>query len=90
MTLPRLHPDDLKELSDNVSLNITQKLEELISKKQLMSNLQTLTVEDVAKLLNKDKTTILRYIKKGLIEATKKGKDWIITQQSLIKYTDGK
>lgn len=92
MSLPRLHPEDLKELTDNVSTSLITKLEELFSKKDKISEMQTLTVWEVAKILNQHPTTILRYINspKKLLKATKIGKDWIITQQSLLNYIDGK
>jgi excisionase family DNA binding protein len=90
MSLPRLHPDDLQELINGVSNNVTNKLEEMLSKKENVSEMQTLTIRDAAKILNKDETTILRYIKKKLIKANKPGKEWIITQQSLTNYIDGK
>ena len=82
----RLHPDDFRDLVEQFTINIASKLEELFSKQHTISSMQILTIKDVAKILNKDKTTVLRYIEKGLIKAKKKGKDWIITQQSLIDY----
>lgn len=90
MSLPRLHPEDLQVLIDAISSNIKYMMEEVFAKKETVSEMQTLTVKDVAKILNKDDTTILRYIKNRLIKATKIGKDWIITQQSLLNYIDGK
>ena len=88
--MPRLHPEDLQALIDGVSKNVVGKLEEMLSKKENVSEMQTLTIRDAAKILNKDETTILRYIKRKLIKATKPGKDWIITQESLTNYIDGK
>lgn len=90
MNLPHLHPEDLQALIDGVSKNVVGKLEEMLSKKENVSEMQTLTIRDAAKILNKDETTILRYIKRKLIKATKPGKDWIITQESLTNYIDGK
>lgn len=90
MSLPHLHPEDLQALIDGVSKNVVDKLEEMLSKKENVSEMQTLNVRDVAKILNKDETTILRYIKRKLIKANKRGKEWIITQQSLTNYIDGK
>lgn len=90
MSLPRLHPEDLKALIDGVSKNVVVKLEEMLSKKENISEMQTLTIRDVAKILNKDETTILRYIKRKILKASKPGKEWIITQESLTKYIDGK
>ena len=52
--------------------------------------MQTLTIRDAAKILNKDETTILRYIKRKILKASKPGKEWIITQESLTNYIDGK
>ena len=88
--MPRLHPEDLQALIDGVSKNVVDKLEEMLSKKENVSEMQTLTIRDVAKILNKDETTILRYIKRRILKASKPGKEWIITQQSLTNYIDGK
>ena len=92
MSLPRLHPDDLQEICTHISIELLSKLENLISKKDKTSELQTLTVWDVAKILNQNPTTILRYINspKKLLKANKIGKDWIITQKSLENYINGK
>ena len=90
MNLPRLHPEDLQALIDGVSKNVVVKLEEMLSKKENISEMQTLTIRDAAKILNKDETTILRYIKRKILKASKPGKEWIITQESLTNYIDGK
>ena len=86
----RLHPEDLEKLIGDVSKNLTEKLEELLSRNNNVSEMQTFTSNEVAKILNRNPTTILRYLDKGLIKATKPGKDWIITQESLTNYIDGK
>ena len=90
MSLPRLHPEDLQTLIDGVSKKVVVKLEEMLSKKENISEMQTLTIRDAAKILNKDETTILRYIKRKILKASKPGKEWIITQESLTNYIDGK
>lgn len=90
MSLPRLHPEDLQQVIDGVSKNVTDKLEEIFSRKEHVSEMQTFTIREVGKILNKHHTTILRYIDKKLIQATKPGKEWIITQESLKNYIDGK
>ena len=90
MSLPRLHPEDLQDLIDGVSKNVVVKLEEMLSKKENISEMQTLTIRDVAKILNKHETTILRYIDKKILKASKPGKEWIITQESLTNYIDCK
>jgi excisionase family DNA binding protein len=86
----KLHPEDLQALIDGVSINVVVKLEEMLSKKENISEMQTLTIRDAAKILNKDETTILRYIKRKILKASKPGKEWIITQESLTNYIDGK
>ena len=88
MNLPRLHPEDLKQLSEEVSKNVMDKLEEILTRNANVSEMQTLTIKEVAKILNKDETTILRYVKKKLLKASKPGKNWIITQQSLTNYIE--
>jgi excisionase family DNA binding protein len=90
MSLPRIHPEDLQALIDGVSKNIVGKLDEMLSKKENISEMQTLTIRDAAKILNKDETTILRYIKRKILKANKPGKEWIITQESLTNYIHGK
>ena len=78
-----------QEISKIENFNVNA-LEAMLSKKENVSEMQTLTIRDAAKILNKDETTILRYIKRKLIKANKPGKEWIITQQSLTNYIDGK
>lgn len=90
MNLPRLHPEDLQKLTEDVTKALEKKLVELFSNKEKVADTQTFTVKEVAKILNCNETTILRYIKKKLLIATKPGKDWIITQESLKNYIDGK
>jgi len=91
MSLPRLHPEDLQALIDGVSKNVVVKLEEILSRKKHVSEMQTFSVKEVAKILNVDKTTIIRYINhpSNLLKATKIGKNWIITHKSLTNYIDG-
>ncbi|QRE03545.1 helix-turn-helix domain-containing protein [Flavobacterium psychrophilum] len=44
------------------------------------------TCKQVAFLTNLSKATVQRHCEKGIIEASKTGKSWIITTQSLNKY----
>lgn len=89
MSLPRLHPDDLQLIIDNVANNVAKNLEKIFSKKENVSEMQTLTIKDVAKILNRNETTILRYINKKILVASKKGKQWLITKESLNNYING-
>ena len=88
--MPRLHPDDLKELGEMVSANISTKLESLLGRKETLSKATTLSVDEVAKILGIHKTTVVNHINLGILKATKPGKHWIITQKALNDYTDGK
>lgn len=50
----------------------------------------TYTVNEVAKMLDKDQTTVRRHIKNGLLVATKNGKSFTITQTNFNNYINGK
>lgn len=90
MSLPRLHPDDLQQISSNIISAISSKFDDILTKQMQVSEMQTLTVKDVSRIINKDPNTILRYIDKKLIKASKIGKEWIITPQSLNLFINGK
>lgn len=47
---------------------------------------ETYTVTEVADITKVHKNTILNHIRDGLLDATKQGKSYIITKQSLTKY----
>lgn len=87
--MPRLHPEDLKQMSKNVANELRPHVEEMLSKEQLINSLITLSVQDVAKILNKDPQTISNYCRDKLIKAAKSGKEWVITQESLNTYING-
>lgn len=88
--MPRLHPDDLKELSDSISNTLKEEINTLYNKEYSISKLQTFTVKEVSKILVKNKSTVLRWLEKGTLEGTKRGKEWIITQKNLEDYINGK
>ena len=48
------------------------------------------TTKEVAYLLNKSTATIQRHCDQGIMEATKRGKSWIITKENLKTYRDSK
>lgn len=87
--MPRLHPEDLHLLGDMVSESLLNTIQPKLTREQILASMITLSVDDVAKLTGKDATTILRHIDKGILKATKRGKEWIITQKSFNNYTDG-
>jgi excisionase family DNA binding protein len=88
--LPRLHPDDLKELGNTISQNISNELAKVLGREQNLSKMQTFTVDEVAKLVSKNKVTILKHIEKKILIANKPGNVWIITQDALNDYINGK
>ena len=51
-----------------------------------MLNIKTYTTKEVAGMLNKSQATIQRHCEKGLLEATKPSKSWIITLENLNTY----
>ncbi len=88
--MPRLHPDDLKELGEMVSNNLSIVFNELHSKKETLSKASTFNVQEVANIVGKHPTTILHHIKNNILKATKPGKSWIVSQKALNDYTNGK
>lgn len=88
MTMPRLHTDDLNLIIAEVSKNLIDGLKPVIVELSENSD-QTYTVDQVAKLTNKDRSTVISHIKKGLLEAARTGKNYSITALSLKKYTHG-
>jgi hypothetical protein len=90
MSLPRLHPDDLQELITGVLEGLTPELKKLLSKDALVSSMTTFTISDAAKILDKSEQSITNYCSKGVIKAFRCGKEWRITQQSLIDHQNGK
>lgn len=88
--LPRLHPDDLHELGVSISQNISNELVKVLGREQVLSKMQTFSVDEVAKLVNLNKHTILKHIDKKILKANKPGNVWIITQKSLNEYINGR
>lgn len=85
----RMHPEDLKTISDSVTENLKVTLQELHNRDSAVASNTTFSVDEVAKMVNKHKSTILRHIKKGILKASKPGETYIITQKSLNNYIDG-
>jgi excisionase family DNA binding protein len=79
------------KLSKNQMLELAQMVAVInhsgnIEKKQDLEAIKNYTCNDVAFLTKLSKKTIQRHCEKGIIEAVKTGKSWIITTQSLNKY----
>lgn len=82
----RLHPEDLKAISDNVSESLSGTITEILGRKDLVENTMVFTVDEVAVVMKCHKTTVLNHIEKGILKANKPGKRWVITQQDLEDY----
>jgi excisionase family DNA binding protein len=89
MTL-RLHPDDLLEISKNISKEVSLAISTIYCKEHQIKELQTFSVEETARVLNVHETTVLRYLCLKSLKGTKRGKNWIISRQSLIDFIDDK
>lgn len=51
-----------------------------------MTEIKVYTLEEVAAILHLTRRTLYTYIKDGKLKATKKGKYWWVTQQSLEEF----
>lgn len=87
--LPRLHPDDLKELSKSISGDIKNEIKSIFAKEESISKIQTFTVKEAARILQKSDSTILRYLDAKILIGSRPGKEWIITQANLSKFING-
>lgn len=76
--------DDIKKLAERLQQYIVPKSEQ----KDIKSVNQIYTVKDVSLLTKKSKQTIRSHIDAGLIVAKKVGKNYIITEENLIKYIE--
>lgn len=76
--------DDIKKLAERLQQYIVPKSEQ----KDIKSVNQIYTVKDVSLLIKKSKQTIRSHIDAGLIVAKKVGKNYVITEENLIKYIE--
>lgn len=86
----RMHPEDMKELGKIISGELKQELQQLHSKEESISEAQTFSVKEAARILNMNPNTLAGYIRKGLIKASRAGKKYIISQNTLNDYINGK
>lgn len=89
MSLPRLHPDDIAEFIKSLSAEMKQELRDLNSRENVIKDMITFDVDEVALILKRTPQTISKYCHKKIIPAFRCGTEWRITQQSLNKYMDG-
>lgn len=87
--MPRLHPDDLAELGKIISEELKPVLQKVNSKEEILKDMMTFNVREAATILNKDPDTIYRWCRTGVIKASKYGREWNITQQSLTEFRNG-
>lgn len=87
--MPRLHPDDLEAFIEGVSQRVGKQVVDSLEKLVTATN-QTYTIQQVAKLLNCDTTTIYNHINRKLLTASKVGKSWKVTQAQLDDYLKNK
>lgn len=55
-----------------------------------MADIKVYTLDEIETLLKVTRRTLYRYIKEGKLKANKIGKKWIITEQSLKDFIEGK
>lgn len=85
-SLPRLHPEDLAEIVKSLSADTKQELRDLYSRENVIKDMITLDIDEVALILKKNPQTISKYCQKKIIPSFKSGTEWRITQQSLKEY----
>lgn len=87
--MPRLHPDDLAELGRAIAGELKEDLRLINTKEGVAKDMMTFSIKEAAKILSKDTTTIYRWCNKGILKATRSGKSWRITQQTLNDHING-
>lgn len=55
-----------------------------------MENIKVYTLNEVKKLLKVSLRTLYRYIKDGKLKSTKIGNKWIVTEENLKDFINGK
>ncbi len=85
--LPRLHPDDLKEIKEDISKSVGEAALMALAT-EIASNLDhTYTPDELAEKLQKDNSTIIKYFQKGLFPGGFKcGNEWRLTRENYRKF----
>ena len=82
------------ELTESTILRIAEKVDAINSKKVKAKPENELekyyTVGDLSKLIKTSENTLRIHIRKKILNASKKGKNWIISQKSLNNYLNKK
>lgn len=77
----KLSEEDKKDIIDGVADALRNRE---------MEPIRTYTVEEAARILNVTTGTVRMHIKKNILLARKKGKNYIITEENLNNYINGK
>jgi len=83
--MPRLHPDDLATLGNQLK----EELREINTRENVIKEMMVLNLEEVALILQKDPQTTLRHFQKKIIPGFKDGGKWKISQKALNDYING-
>lgn len=77
----KLSEEDKKDIIDGVADALRNRE---------MEPIRTYTVEEAARILNVTIGTVRNHIKKNILLARRKGKNYIITEENLNNYINGK
>lgn len=82
----------IETMPENDVIKLAERLKKYILSEPEQKNTkainQTYNVKDAALLTTKSLQTIRTHIKIGLLEAKKVGKNYVITQENLLKYIE--
>jgi Fic family protein len=78
-----LSAENIETISQRVKELITEETTTIVPQDK---NEKTYTAEQIAVITNTTPATITRYLRIGLIEGKKAGKNWLVNQEALNKY----
>ena len=77
----KLSPEDKQDIIKGIADEM---------RKQEMEPIRTYSVEEAARILNITASTVRNHIKKNILLARRTGKNYIITEENLKNYINGK
>lgn len=77
----KLSNEDIDAISNSVVLKL---------KKELKTTPKIHSISDVSNILNCHRNTVIEHIKKGLLTANRKGRNWTVKDEDLQNYINGK
>jgi excisionase family DNA binding protein len=83
--MTKIKASDFLEADDKFIDAVAERINSLNQEKGAQV-LKQYSIKNVCDITKKGKQTIGAHIKKGLLKATKPGKSWIITHESLMDY----